>query len=439
MPQDDGVVRSSVPIEGLSTSKSVNDLPDYYTDVPPVSVGVKGSPVPAGTPVSLQRKDYKSHKEEENRWLKNVYETLLDPEIEAPKNISWAAYHANRYQKKDLIVSPSALLPLFHENAHSVAMIHYSMNLIKNAVDHINSGQIPVIAFDQPLYTIAKQIQSKWPEMYGEEKFVIMLGGLHFTAQKTVRPFSAIALDKAHKKVNACIKGDGGAVGLTDDSNALQCWMVAGPEVARAIGEFQDAMEPVNSENTEESKHHEENRSWQKLFVKDVRSLISTIKELGNPFEEDSNELLALDTTQIADVSVVQTVESAYKIGKHQFDLFVKERLMERKVPLDEVLSRNKLALFSTKHVPEKKGKQQLMSMKSDMQLFSRLYIACQTRDGNLDEFFHHENQSCPPSLSDMGNLRLGGKSDLLACLENLSAAKSEAPAVTDITLDAPA
>ena len=172
--------------------------------------------------------------------------------------------------------------------------------------------------------------------------------------------------------------------------------MVAGPEVARATGEFQDAMEPVNSENTEESKHHEENRSWQKLFVKDVRSLTSTIEELGNPFEEDSNELLALDTKQIADVSVIQTVELAYKIGKDQFDLFVKERLMERKVPLDEALSRNKLALFSTKHVPEKKGKQQLMSMKSDMQLFSHLYIACQTADGNLDEFFLHENQSCP-------------------------------------------
>ena len=77
---------------------------------------------------------------------------------------------------------------------------------------------------------------------------------------------------------------------------------------------------------------------------------------------------------------------------------------MERKVPLDEVLSQNKLALFSTKHVPEKKGKQ-LMSMKSDMQLSSCLYIACQTRNGNLDEFFHHENQSCPHSLSDMGKL----------------------------------
>ena len=177
--QDDGVVCNSISIEGLSTSKSVHNLPHYYTDVAPVSTGVKGSPVPAGASVSLQRNDYESHKEED-RWLRNVYEILLDTEIEAPKNISWAAYHAHRYQRKDIIVSPSALLPLFHENAHSVAMIRHSMDIIRNAVDHINNGQVSVITFDQPLYTIAKQIQWKWPEIYGEEKFVIMLGGLHF-------------------------------------------------------------------------------------------------------------------------------------------------------------------------------------------------------------------------------------------------------------------
>ena len=68
----------------------------------------------------------------------------------------------------------------------------------------------------------------------------------HFSAQKTSRLFSAIALEQAHEQVNACIKGDGGAVGLTDDPNALQCWMIVGPEVARAIGEFQEAMEPVH-------------------------------------------------------------------------------------------------------------------------------------------------------------------------------------------------
>ena len=36
--------------------------PYYYTDVAPISTGVKGSPVPAGASVSLQRNDYESHK-----------------------------------------------------------------------------------------------------------------------------------------------------------------------------------------------------------------------------------------------------------------------------------------------------------------------------------------------------------------------------------------
>ena len=177
--QDDRVVRNLISIERLSTSKSVHNLPHYYTDVAPVSTGVKGSPLPAGASVSLQRYDYESHKEEEDRWLRNVHEILLDTEIEEPKNIFWAAHHAHRYQKKDIIVSLSALLPLFHENAHSIAMIRHSMDIIRNAVDHINNGQVPVITFDQPLYTIAKQIQWKWSEIYGEEKFVIMLHGLH--------------------------------------------------------------------------------------------------------------------------------------------------------------------------------------------------------------------------------------------------------------------
>ena len=99
--QDDGVVRNSISIEGLSTSKSVHNLLHYYIDVAPVSTGVKGSPVPAGASVSLQRNGYESHKEEEDRWLRNVHEILLDTEIEAPKNVSWAAYHAHRYQRKD--------------------------------------------------------------------------------------------------------------------------------------------------------------------------------------------------------------------------------------------------------------------------------------------------------------------------------------------------
>ena len=48
---------------------------------------------------------------------------------------------------------------------------------------------------------------------------------------------------------------------------------------------------------------------------------------------------------------------------------------------------------------------------------FSRLYVTSQIRNGDLDEFLKHENQSYPPS-PQMGKLRAGKKSDLLRCLE---------------------
>ena len=77
-----------------------------------------------------------------------------------------------------------------------------------------------------------------------------------------------------------------------------------------------------------------------------------------------------------------------------------------------------------------------LAAIRNDCSLFSRLYIACQTRSGDLDSFFAHENQPAPPSLSNDGNLRFGAKSDLLPCLEGLVTSHQECPAVDALVLD---
>ena len=66
-------------------------------------------------------------------------------------------------------------------------------------------------------------------------------------AHKTNRPFSAMALDQTHEQANANVKSDGGAVGLTDNPNALQRWMVAGPEMSRMVAEFEDDSIPRSS------------------------------------------------------------------------------------------------------------------------------------------------------------------------------------------------
>ena len=45
-------------------------------------------------------------------------------------------------------------------------------------------------------------------------------------------------LDQAHEQNNAVIKGDEGAIGLTEDQTALTRWAVAGPEISRLVDEF---------------------------------------------------------------------------------------------------------------------------------------------------------------------------------------------------------
>ena len=59
-----------------------------------------------------------------------------------------------------------------------------------------------------------------------------------FTIQKTDKPFSSIALDQAHEQMNAMVKGEGGAIGLTESPDAFERWMTAGPEVARLVRQF---------------------------------------------------------------------------------------------------------------------------------------------------------------------------------------------------------
>ena len=92
------------------------------------------------------------------------------------------------------------------------------------------------------------------------------------------------------------IKGDGGAVGLTENPTALKRWMVARPEIARVVKEFESTFEVTKPCD---KRHHQQMPSVQKASFKDVQALISTLEEMGNPFTEDSTELIMLDTKEI--------------------------------------------------------------------------------------------------------------------------------------------
>ncbi len=46
----------------------------------------------------------------------------------------------------------------------------------------------------------------------------------NFVVHKSSREFSALAIDQAHEQANAVIKGEGGAIGVTEDPSALRRW-----------------------------------------------------------------------------------------------------------------------------------------------------------------------------------------------------------------------
>ena len=111
--------------------------------------------------------------------MKHAIEVISNDEMDEEERVSWAAYHASKCKTEVTCTSLSQLLPLFNEHAASAAMVKHGIAVQTKAIQFLNPGQIPVIAFDAPLFALAKLVQWKWPDMHGEDKCVVMMGGLH--------------------------------------------------------------------------------------------------------------------------------------------------------------------------------------------------------------------------------------------------------------------
>ena len=102
--------------------------------------------------------------------------------------------------------------------------------------------------------------------------------------------------------------------------------------------------------------------------------------------------------------------------GTKQYQEFVKNVLEECSISIHDPIKKNSMFIFKqAQHkIILKQGKQVKM-LQNNVALFGQLYISMQSRDGDLKEFFSHEIQSFPPSLSDYGKLHLPSiKSELL-------------------------
>ena len=157
----------------------------------------------------------------------------------------------------------------------------------------------------------------------------------HFTVHKSNHAFSAIALDQAHEQNNAIVKGDGGAVGLFQNEDALTKWTESGQEIARILAEFDTSLCTINRQ--EDMRHHDKSKGIQKDFLEKVKSLTATITDMGNPFLEDINYLLRLDNRDILGEDAVTSVRKAEELGQSQYDDFCFRKIR----PTKETTSRS--------------------------------------------------------------------------------------------------
>lgn len=297
-----------------------------------------------------------------------------------------------------------------------------------------------------------------------------------FTVNKTQRPFSRTASDESHEQNNACEKGDGLGVGITENSSALLRWMVSGPQMSQCFrqeGNSITASSPRGPAtwlnlflvyvvffptlfNTHSLWYH-----WRLLiirnpktaiitiiflsfvlatqasFLKNVKVLVETMHNMGNPFTDTSSDLLVLDRQEVRNAGVIDSVRNLKELGERQCSEFFNCRLVQHTTPVTERIPRNNVPLFRLHPDKAKTHTRNSCWPWNGTGICFQLYtsrVKCEML------IFQHENQSSPPSISDNGKLRLATKSDLLLCLEDLLPLTEEAnslvPEVDMIVLD---
>ena len=144
-------------------------------------------------------------------------------------------------------------------------------------------------------------------------------------------------------------------------------------------------------------------------------SVKSAIGEYSNPFLETSSDILVLDIRDIVEKSVVYNMYRMESQGCQQYyNLYANSSCSHEEEQY--TLNPHKRKRTTSSGL--------VSSLKSDRNLFSRLFVASQFRYGNLNYHSSHNNQPYPPSLSARGKLKLSTKSDIVRCLEDAQRSK---------------
>ncbi len=138
-------------------------------------------------------------------------------------------------------------------------------------------------------------------------------------------------------------------------------FMLAWRNCAWMVEEF----EAIHDPPPYSTGHHEEGRNLQATFRKNISSFVNVVGQLGNTFVATSLELVALDTQNIMEESVVASFSEIREVGQTLHAACVRERLEDSSVPISDIIKRNNMLTFANR--PELRKKAERMSAYNDI------------------------------------------------------------------------
>ena len=75
--------------------------------------------------------------------------------------------------------------------------------------------------------------------------------------------------------------------------------------------------------------------------------MLLAVNELGNPFLDDSGDLYALDTKEVANQNAVKTFRQVQDIGVKQFEEYLEARLWTQVTLIADTISKINICVFT--------------------------------------------------------------------------------------------
>ena len=134
-------------------------LPSYYTDI---EHSKGGKPEPPAVLMSEELCLDKENLNEAEEWL-NI---LKNPFGQIEERASFSGFYSRHSSTKSFL-SISQLLPILPESINTPATVRQCARIIVKLKEKLNPSQVPIIAADQPVYGLGKQVQGLNPHEFG--------------------------------------------------------------------------------------------------------------------------------------------------------------------------------------------------------------------------------------------------------------------------------